>query len=307
MNEVNEIVVDGIVLGRYANVLLDDWFKRTFGDESRKELLLLLLQELIPERTVVSISYGKQEYVNPHPGRKDVRVDVECTDQEGNRFVVEMQRESQDCFYERSVFNSTFAVQEQMRKGQEGYDFPTVYMIGILDFVLHEGEDRVLYRYRLREDSSGEVMTERIQFLFLELPNAVHALEPGATVLEKFCYALHHMKDLKKIPPGFTEKLLEVLFESAEIAKFAPEERIKYLYDMTTERDIRNQIAYARKTGEAKGREEGIEVGIGKGREETTRSIVANLLKMGMPPEFIAEATGLPLDAVDRESFNKNK
>jgi len=83
-----------------------------------------------------------------------------------------------------------------------------------------------------------------------------------------------------------------VLFESAEIAKFAPEERIKYLYDMTTERDIRNQIAYARQTGEAKGREEG--------REETTRSFVANLLKMGMAPEFIAEATGLPLDAVDK-------
>ena len=52
--------------------------------------------------------------------------------------------------------------------------------------------------------------------------------------------------------------------------------------------------------GHAAGREEGIEVGIGKGREETTRSFVANLLKMGMTPEFIAEATGLPLDAVDR-------
>ena len=117
-NESEVYGEEGIALGRYANLLLDSWFKRTFGDESRKEMLMLLLTELLPEREIVDISYGKQEYVNPFPGKRDVRVDVECTDADGSRFVVEMQREKQDYFFERALFNSTFAVQEQMRKGQ---------------------------------------------------------------------------------------------------------------------------------------------------------------------------------------------
>ena len=294
-NEEEVYEAGGIALGKYANILLDDWFKRTFGDESRKELLMLLLQELLPEREIMDISYGKQEYVNPYPGKRDVRVDVECTDADGSRFVVEMQRERQDHFYERAVFNSTFAIQGQMKKGQESYDFPAVYMVGIMDFSCHEGEDRVLYRYRLREDRSREVMSERIQYLFLELPNAVHALEPGATVLEKFCYALHHMKDLERVPEGFTEKLLEMLFESAEIAKFTPTERIKYIHDMTTERDIRNQIAYAEK----KGREEGLEEGEAKGRAEGIQTVARNLIESGMTVEFVSKATGLSAEEIN--------
>jgi len=277
--------MEGVSLGKYANILLDDWFKRTFGDESRKELLMLLLQELLPEREIVDISYGKQEYVNPYPGKRDVRVDVECTDADGSRFVVEMQREKQDYFYERAVFNSTFAIQGQMKKGQKGYDFPAVYMIGIMDFSCHEGEDRVLYRYRLREDASQEVMSEKIQYLFLELPNAVHALEPGAPVLEKFCYSLHHMKDLERVPSGFTERLLEKLFESAEIAKFAPKEQIKYIHDMTTERDIQNQIAYAQK----KGREEGEAKGRAEERNTVLQEAAKRMLQMDYPVETICQ------------------
>lgn len=54
--------------GRYANILLDDWFKRAFGSENRKRLLQLLLQELIPERKINQLKYVPQEYTNLFPG-----------------------------------------------------------------------------------------------------------------------------------------------------------------------------------------------------------------------------------------------
>ena len=169
---------------RYARILLDYWFKRSFGIEGRQRLLTLFLQELIPERRIVSLSYGPQEHINPLPDNKGVRVDVECTDEDGTRFVVEMQLSEQKFFYERAVFNSTFAIQEQMLSGESSYGFPAVYFIGIMDFSIHEGADQVLYRYQFRERDSNELMTDRIQYLFLELTNARHALEPDATVLE---------------------------------------------------------------------------------------------------------------------------
>ena len=56
---------EDVVLGRYANILVDDWFKRTFGEKHSKRLLQLFLQEVIPDRDIADISYAPQEHVNP--------------------------------------------------------------------------------------------------------------------------------------------------------------------------------------------------------------------------------------------------
>lgn len=75
------------------------------------------------------------------------------------------------------------------------------------------------------------------------------------------------------------------LFDSAEIANFTPQEKIKYEYDMTTERDIRNQMAYAHD----KGVEEGMERGIERGIESERTRIKENLRKKGFSEEEIAK------------------
>ena len=282
--------------GRYARILLDYWFKRAFGTEGRQELLKLFLEELIPERKIADLKYAPQEHVNPFPDNKGIRVDVECTDTDGTRFVVEMQLAHQNFFYERALYNSTFAVQEQMRSGEGTYDFPTVYFIGILDYTIHKNTDRVRFRYDFRERESLEFMTDRLQFIFLELTNC-RELTSESTVLEKVCYALHNMENLSDRPAGFEGDLFRLLFESAEIATFTPQEKIKLENDMRTERDLKNQMAYAEEKGREQGleegreegRKEGLEKGIVKGREEERVRIIEELRKQGYPEEKIAE------------------
>ena len=91
-----------------------------------------------------------------------------------------------------------------------------------------------------------------------------------------------------------------LLFESAEITNFAPEETSKYEKDMTTERDIRNYIFYAR----LEGREEGLEEGRAKGRQEgeaaSKREIAKALLEKGIDKAIIASCTGLSEDEVEK-------
>lgn len=259
--------------GRYARILLDYWFKRSFGTEGRQQLLKLFLETLIPERKIADLKYAPQEHLNPFPDNKGIRVDVECTDIDGTRFVVEMQLAHQNFFYERALYNSTFAVQEQMTTGEGTYDFPAVYFIGILDFTIHKDTDRVLFRYDLRERECFECMTDRLQFIFLELTNC-RALTPESTVLEKVCYALHNMENLPDRPVGFEGELFRLLFESAEIATFTPQEITKLENDMRTERDLKNQIAYAKE----------------EGREEERARIIEELRKQGVPEEVITRA-----------------
>ena len=173
-----------------------------------------------------------------------------------------------------------------MASGEGSYDFPAVYFIGILDFSFHDGSDQVLYRYQIQERNSHELMTDRIQFIFLELTNCRLALTPEASVLDNFCYVLHNMENLPDRPAELDTDLFRLLFESAEIATFTPQEKIKYEFDMTTERDIKNQIATAKEIGWEEGREEGMSMG----RESERRRIVEALRSQGVSEDIIAKA-----------------
>ena len=265
--------------GIYANILLDYWFKRTFAELPFSErLLILLLQELIPERKIASLSYVHQEHTNPYPDARGVRVDVEVTDENGSRFLVEMQREPQDWFYERAIYYASHCILQQMPLGQDDFSFPPVYFIGIMDFALHNDPQRVMYRYALREDQDKDLMTDSLHFIFLELPNCGRALTPQATVLDNFCFALHNMQFLEERPDALRQEIFDLLFEAAEIATFTPEDKVKYEFEMTTERDIRNQIAFARK--------------------EKAKEMARNMLAKGYALEEIAEITELPVEQI---------
>ena len=269
--------------GVYANILLDYWFKRSFSELPFSErLLTLFLQEVIPERKIASIKYAPQEHTNPNPDKHGIRVDVEATDEDGTRFLVEMQREPQDFFYERALYNASHCIIRQMDKGEDEYDFAPVYFIGIVDFPLHSDPDRVLYRYSLYEDTDREKMTDNVTYIFLELPNCGRALTEHATLLDNICYSLHNMQFLKERPAELRQEIFDLLFQSVEIATFAPTEKTKYDYNMTTERDIRNQIRYAEK----------------KGRKEERLENARNLKALGVDPSIIAQATGLSEEQV---------
>ena len=242
--------------GRYADIMLDRWFKRSFKEYGNaNRLMLLFLQALIPERRIASLTYTPEESTNQNQDGKSVRVDVECTDENGQRFMVEVQRSEQHDFFDRAVFNSTFAIQRQLREGAERFAFKPVYFIGIMRFSLHPDDKRFLYSYCLKELETGETMTDDLHYIFLEVGKCSSA--PDASLVEKVGYALNHLPALDGRPAGFDGEIFDLLFSSADLHNFAPDDKIKYLNDMTTERDIRNQIAFAKDKGFEEGREEG--------------------------------------------------
>ena len=280
------LIMKNDTTSRYANILLDYWFKRSFGTEINKRLMILLLREIIPEADVQDITYGNKEHPNPFPDSHGVIFDIECTSADGSRFIVEVQLAQQKWFMERALYYSSFAIQEQLDKGKDTYEFMPVYFIGLMDFTLHYDTDgRFLFRYELVERDSGEPMTDRLKYIFLELPN-VKSISNNSSDLAKLCYALHNMTALKSRPKEMQAEIFELLFNSAEIAKFTPEEKVKYEHDMTTDRDIRNQIAFSR--------EEGLKEGMEKGARETLIEMARKMVSNGnYSEEQIKELTGL--------------
>ena len=320
---------------RYANIMMDYWFKRTFGMPERSRLLLLLLKELIPEREIKGITYLPTEHENPLPEMKDVRIDVECTDERGARFIVEMQVCKQDFFRERMLFYSSYALLGQMMKGKRlgkrmgrrkasrlmrdlsirelrdraissgevnhsFYNYPPVYMVSLLNFSIHPESEDVLYRYELYDRRHEELMTDRLNFIFLEMPNCKRALTEKATLLDNFCYAMRQMQFLDNRPPQLKAEIFELLFESANISKFTAKEKLKYETDMTTERDRINQLATSFLDGERQGMEKGMEKGIEKGKTEEKMETAKNFLKLGVSIDVVSKATGLSVEDVKK-------
>ena len=91
-------------------------------------------------------------------------------------------------------------------------------------------------------------------------------------------------------------EIFELLFNSAEIAKFTPEEIVKYERDMTTERDIRNQIAFSREEGLAEGLENGRAEGKAEGLAEGKAEVAKALEHLGIDADIIRKATGLSIE-----------
>ena len=166
--------------------------------------------------------------------------------------------------------------------GTTDWAFSPIYFIGIMNFSFHKGSDEVLFRYNLKERTSGEPMTDRIEYLFLEIPNCTKALTPEATQLDKICYVFKHISEWDERPEGFEGEFFDLLFKSLEIVNFAEDEKSEYIKDMTTERDIANQM----KTAEDKGREAGRAAGV--------VNVARQLLNMGATVAYVSEATGLP-------------
>lgn len=270
-------------IGPYADIMLDAWFKRSFKEYgSAKRLMQLFLEALIPERKISSLEYTSEESTNQNEDRKGVRVDVECVDSNGERFVVEVQRAEQHDFYNRAVFNSTFSVQRQLNEGAGSvYKFKPVYFIGIMRFSLHPKDGHFLYSYSLREDRTSEMMIDDLHFVFLEATKCRD--HKDASLVEKIGYALANMGNFEKRPDGFVGEFFDLLFNSADLSTFAPEEKIKYANDMTTERDIKNQIDFARD----------------KGREENNLAVAKKLKELDTPWDVIAQATGLTLEQIE--------
>ena len=260
---------------RYIDPLSDWGFKRLFGTEVNKGFLLAFLQSIFPDKEISDISYMKPENQGLTRSDRHAVFDVACRTLRGERFIVEMQKRNQTWFRERCLYYATFLIQEQAVKG--------------------------IHRYFLKEEDTGELMTDRLGFVFLEVHDSSKEAGDLVTETDKWMYVLKNLARLTDRPAGLQERVFMKLFEAAEVAAFSPEERKQYENDMMTENDYWNTIEFARDEGMRKGLDEGMQRGLNEGMkkgldegiEKGLVTAATNLKKMGMEINAIVQATGL--------------
>ena len=239
----------------------DVGFKIVFGKEANKNIIIEFLNHVITDRSIVDFEYIDKEKLGGYAKSKKNVYDLYCKTDDGSRIIVEVQKDQQKYFVDRSLYYLTHLVQDQLSRGDDEYTLCPVYFISILNFCLNELRqiDSVKSHFRLKECDLGLELTDKYNLIYIELPKFTKSLEEiQGDILEGFYYCLKHMGKLEERPLCLQHKVFEQLFMAAKVAKMTQEEYSQYVRIMTTERDRRNQLSFALEKANQQGMEQGM-------------------------------------------------
>jgi predicted transposase/invertase (TIGR01784 family) len=250
----------------FADPKTDFIFKRIFGSEPHKHLLIQLLNallELDEGERITDLSYLSSEQKVALPEMKLSVVDVKCVDERGTRYVVEMQLFNVQGFEERVIYNASKAFTMQLRTAEDYRHLEGVVGVTICDFPLWPQPPApggpgvpMLSRWRMQEQHTGVPGLPQIQYVFLELPKYAAGPHP-AEVVDKWALFFREAENLEGIPPELDEEPFREAFEIARMAQLTEVEYEAYEQAKMAEQDARGALGLARELGEAEGRAEG--------------------------------------------------
>ena len=291
MEEIKNTVVQ-----RYVDLLSNGGFKAVFGDRNNKDVVMSVINMLLPEgKKVKDIEYAPTEHQGQLETNKEFRYDFMCRGTDDSFFIVEVQKNPEEFWFKRCVSYASRVYDRQNRRGKE-YDVPPVYLIGLMGTeVRHERpelwKDRYVSEYTFREKLTGELQDDTIFIIFAELRRFDKKLSECRDDLEKMLYIVKNGWRLQKQPKGLHAEIFTRLFQACDIPRFDEAKRIKYEKDMFDERRYNGEINAARKEGREEGREEG----------QFTKAVevAAKLMATGMSKAEAASLVGLSEEDLD--------
>ncbi len=307
--------MDEKIKARYIDPMVDWSFKRLFGSEVNKDILIEFLKVIFPEHEIEDITYIPAEQLGIMEDDRKAVFDVICRTKKGEEFIVEMQCATQKHFFERALYYTSFPIMNQGKKAQRdeetgikkawNYELDGVYFLGVLNFK-YEDDDLIEHRYLLREATTGKTMTDKLKFVFVEVEKFNKSEDELTTDFDKWLYILKNLSKLLERPAALRDRIFSRLFDVAEYASLDNIDKQNYVKAMTTARDTHNQIEYAKETGleeglakgRAEGREEGRAEGLEEGFEKGRYDMILKMVQNDLPIQTICEITGLSLEEV---------
>lgn len=273
-------------MSKYINPYTDFGFKKLFGEEANKDLLIDFLNQLLPDyHQIAKLTFRNNENLSEFAFERSAIFDIHCEAQNGERFIVEMQKAKINFFKDRSLFYTTFPIREQAKRGNE-WDFrlTPIYMIAILDFLYdEEAEKQKFLRSVALRDEDGELFYDKLHFKFIQMPLFNKTESELVTHFDKWIYFLKNLASSDSIPNILREPIFEKAFHEAEIAAMTSNEYDNYQKSLMKYIEIREVVNMAVESAE----------------KDNSKKIARELKKFGVPQNVISKSTGLSEEEID--------
>jgi predicted transposase/invertase (TIGR01784 family) len=289
------------MISKYFNPYTDFGFKKLFGEEGSKDLLIDFLNQLLPaHHQIKALNFKNPESLADTIDERKAIFDIYCESPTGEKFIVEMQKAKMHFFKDRSLFYSTSLIRKQAQKGIWNFALLPVYFIAILDFKYDEKEEERKFRRDVcLKDQDGEVFYDKLHFKFLQMPlfdKQEHELESH---FDKWVYFLKHLEDFDHIPAILNEPVFQKGFEIAEMSHLNSDQYDAYLKSRLSYNEEQAMLD----TAFDDGKKQGIEAGKIEGKIEGERAkaidVAKAMLTKGFDLDTIAQITQLPIADIE--------
>jgi predicted transposase/invertase (TIGR01784 family) len=273
---------------KYINPFTDFGFKKLFGEEINKDLLLDFLNELLHEEQgkIESLTFIKNEQLGNTDKDRNAIFDLYCTNEKGEKFIVEIQKAKQKFFKDRALFYSTFPIQEQAKQGEWNFELKAIYTIAILDFTFNENNEdsKVRSDIKLVDIVTHKVFYDKFTFIYLEMPKFKKTIDDLESRYDSWLYLIKNLHKLDEIPSKLKEKIFQKVFNVAELAKYTETEYQSYESSLKYYRELNNVLDTAKL----------------EGKIERNLELAKNFKDNGVSNEIISKSTGLSIEEIEK-------
>ena len=314
------------MLSKFLDPKHDFAFKRIFGTEKNKDILIHFLNDILDcrgQQTILNVTYLKTHQDPEIAAQKLSLVDVLCEDDAGRQYIVEMQVAKIAGFEKRAQYYAAKAYSRQLDGGENYHDLKEVIFLAITDFVMFPDKERYLCHHVILDKETHHHHLKDFSFTFLELPKFHKTIDHLSTMVDKWAYFFKHAEEtteaeLLKIVGHDT--VLAKAYEQLNQFSFSKIELMDYERAEQRDRDTAGAFLNARLEGEAIGEARGKARGEAKLRKEKAKAdaklreekikadakllqekkeIAKKLLAQGLSKTTISEITGLTPDEIN--------
>jgi len=292
---------------RFLDVRTDYAFKKVFGSNENKPLLIKFLNSVIVfsnNAKIKDLTIEDPYNIPMLKGMKDSFVDVKAMLDNDTKVIIEMQVLNHQGFEKRVLYNMAKNYSTQLNKAEDYNLLNPVIALSIVDFTMFKETDKYITNFKLLEKDEFINYNDDIELIFIELPKFKKQLNELKTIQEKFIYFIKNSQNLSLIPKELEDisKALETVNE-ASLTKEELElqhKRKEFIFIQKSSIDLAKEqgIEQGIEKGIEKGIEQGIEQGIEMGKQEAIQSMIVKAYKNGTPTNLIGGFVGLDEEQV---------
>lgn len=281
-------------MAKFINPFTDIGFKRIFGQEISKPLIIDFLNSLLlGEERITNITFLDKEQPALFEDDRSLIYDIYCQTEKGENIIVEMQNKSQPYFKNRSIYYVCEAIARQGERGTDWkYNIDAVYLVAFLNFCPMDFDKKFRSDIGLADKGNNKLFSDKMRMTFMQLPLFTKEADECDTDFDKWIYVLKNMETLTRLPWAAKSSVFKRLEQIADVASLSRQERMKYDVGLRKYRDTLSVLEGAKQDGLAEGRAEGIE----KEKIETVKRLKA----IGADINMITVATGLSAEEAKR-------
>ena len=292
---------------KYINPFTDWSFKRLFGQEANKDLLIDFLNELLKgEQHIVDVQFLDKEQLGRTRMERRAIYDIYCQTDSGKYFILEMQNEGQPYFIDRSIYYAAHSIVSQARKDRKddlwNFQLMPVYTVCFMNSPYGWQSERPT-KFRtdlvLTDRECPESVNDKLRFIYLFLP--LFPIKEAAdckTNFERWIYILKNMETMERIPYQATNAAFRKLERVMKRLSLTHEEDKIYERSLRHYLDNYNCLKSIQKEAHDEGLQEGRQEGRMEGLQEGVMKTARNLKQMGLSVDQIRQATGLTADEI---------